>query len=204
MEDRHEWALTLDDAIKGNVKALRESMVNVVLLLSEMQANRLYQELGYHSIREYVIGSGIYHERMGYHIQKIITNKILSQYIHENPEKAKEIGVSKFIELSGEGLVNEFNVSQWADKAMAAKTVNELKKQIETVMNDRGLESDHPQSFHCTFARRGSWQLLRDALDIVKRITCADGDAEALEAICQDFIAGNPDLYGLLIKEREK
>lgn len=200
--NRREWAEELDMEIKAIANKLKTGIVDLVIKLTAMHENHLYRELGYGTIREYCIGAHIYEDRMGYHIQKIVGNHILSRYIHEHPEEAKEIGVSKFIELaSAADLVDETNIYAWAKDAKDAKTVKELRDQIDAV--EHGIDYDgHPITFSCLFTRREAWQLLQDTIEITKRMTNAESDAYALEQICADFISAHPDSYGLLLQER--
>lgn len=181
--------LELHERICATMQLIRAGFFDLIELLNEFRDGEHYFVFGYNTMREYIQSVSGYKDRMSFHIQKLIENRALSEYIAQHREEAEQIGQSKLIALAESAQVTGENIYEMTDMAMRSNTVRDLQDRLG------GGTGEHPVQMQIQFLTREDWEFVRDAIERVGKHTGTENNGRIVMMAFQEVMSSHPEWF---------
>jgi len=188
LPERRDNAKDLHDRIVATMQLIRASFFDLHDLLMEFNTGKFYYVFGYNSMREYIQMVSGYKDRMSFHIQKLLENQALSEYVSQHREEAEAIGQSKLIALAESGQVNENNIQEMVNMASQARTVRDLQDALS-------VNTDHQVHMSIAFLSREDWEFVKTTMGRVKERMGVDNNGRVVVMAFQEIISSHPEWF---------
>ena len=188
LPERRDNARDLHERIVATMQLIRASFFDLIELLVEFDAGNFYYAIGCDSMREYIQMVSGYKDRMSFHIQKLIENRVLSEYISQHREEAEAIGQSKLIALAESGQVNDGNIDEMIVVAIQARTVRDLQDALS-------VNTEHQVHMSIAFLSREDWEFVKTTIERVKERMGVENSGRVIVMAFQEIISSHPEWF---------